>query len=201
MPAEAPEPVRERKRGDDEELLRRLMIRYQDGDREAANELVRRVAPMLFGFLSGPGRSRSDTEDLVQQCWLRIHKSRHTYRPSEPLLPWIFAVARHASLDEYRRRKRLDSRELLVEQLPENPQQPETPMAGLKDELGHYLEQLPASQREVILMMKVSGMSLEEVARATSSSVGSVKQKAHRAYEKLRRLLGDKDEYQHRSQV
>jgi RNA polymerase sigma-70 factor (ECF subfamily) len=49
---------------------------------------------------------------------------------------------------------------------------------------------LPASQREVILMLKVSDMSLEEVALATASSVGSVKQKAHRAYETLRRLLG-----------
>jgi RNA polymerase sigma-70 factor (ECF subfamily) len=39
-------------------------------------------------------------------------------------------------------------------------------------------------------MLKVAGMSLEEVARATSSSVGSVKQKAHRAYEKLRERMG-----------
>ena len=52
------------------------------------------------------------------------------------------------------------------------------------------LRGLPASQREVLLMLKVSGMSLEEVAKATGSSVGSVKQKAHRAYEKLRLLLG-----------
>jgi RNA polymerase sigma-70 factor (ECF subfamily) len=48
---------------------------------------------------------------------------------------------------------------------------------------------LPASQREVVSMLKVSGMSLEEVARATASSVGSVKLKAHRAYEKLRSVL------------
>jgi DNA-directed RNA polymerase specialized sigma24 family protein len=48
---------------------------------------------------------------------------------------------------------------------------------------------LPASQREVVSMLKVSGMSLEEVARATASSVGSVKLKAHRAYEKLRQVL------------
>ena len=48
---------------------------------------------------------------------------------------------------------------------------------------------LPPSQREVVSMLKVSGMSLEEVARATASSVGSVKLKAHRAYEKLRGVL------------
>jgi len=185
----------ERKRGVDEELLRRLMVRYQEGDRDAADELVRRMAPLLFGFLSAPGRSRSDTEDLVQQCWLRLHKSRQTYRSTEPVLPWVFAIARHASLDSFRRQKRIESREVMVDRLPEDAQQPETPMAGLKDELGYYLGQLPASQREVVLMLKVSGMSLEEVARATSSSVGSVKQKAHRAYTKLRSLLGEKHEH------
>jgi len=52
------------------------------------------------------------------------------------------------------------------------------------------LAPLPESQREVIEMMKVAGMSLEEVARATSSSVGSVKQKVHRAYKKLRETMG-----------
>jgi len=49
---------------------------------------------------------------------------------------------------------------------------------------------LPASQREVLVMLKVSGMSIEEVALATASTAGSVKQKAHRAYVKLRQLLG-----------
>jgi RNA polymerase sigma-70 factor (ECF subfamily) len=52
---------------------------------------------------------------------------------------------------------------------------------------------LPPSQREVVSMLKVSGMSLEEVARATASSVGSVKLKAHRAYEKLRAVLRSGD--------
>jgi RNA polymerase sigma-70 factor, ECF subfamily len=56
-------------------------------------------------------------------------------------------------------------------------------------DLEALLADLPPSQREVIAMLKVSGMSLEEVARATSSSVGSVKQKAHRAYDKLRKGL------------
>jgi RNA polymerase sigma-70 factor (ECF subfamily) len=51
------------------------------------------------------------------------------------------------------------------------------------------LASLPESQREVITMLKVSGLTLEETARATSSTVGAVKQKAHRAYERLRGLL------------
>ena len=48
---------------------------------------------------------------------------------------------------------------------------------------------LPESQREVVTMLKVDGLSLEEIARVTSSTTGAVKQKAHRAYDRLRRHL------------
>jgi RNA polymerase sigma-70 factor (ECF subfamily) len=51
------------------------------------------------------------------------------------------------------------------------------------------LEKLPDSQREVIVMLKVSDMSMEEVARATSSTIGAIKQKAHRAYARLREII------------
>jgi RNA polymerase sigma-70 factor (ECF subfamily) len=57
------------------------------------------------------------------------------------------------------------------------------------DGLSALLAPLSGSQREVIEMLKIAGMSLEEVARATSSSVGSVKQKVHRAYKKLRETM------------
>jgi DNA-directed RNA polymerase specialized sigma24 family protein len=48
---------------------------------------------------------------------------------------------------------------------------------------------LPDSQREAVTMLKVGGLSLAEVARATSSTVGAIKQMAHRAYRRLRELL------------
>ena len=57
---------------------------------------------------------------------------------------------------------------------------------GQTEELDALLAPLSRSQREVIEMLKVAGMSLEEVARATSSTVGSVKQRVHRAYKILR---------------
>jgi RNA polymerase sigma-70 factor (ECF subfamily) len=53
---------------------------------------------------------------------------------------------------------------------------------------------LPEAQREVVTMLKVGGLTLEEVARATSSTVGAVKQKVHRAYDRLRKLLQQADE-------
>jgi RNA polymerase sigma-70 factor (ECF subfamily) len=170
----------------DEDALRELMRRYQGGDPVAVEDLVRRLSPSLLSFLSGPLVSRSDADDLLQECWLRIHRSRHAYNATEPLLPWIFSIARHTRLDGYRRRRRHLLREVLVEKLPERAPTPECVWGSHVMKL---LDRLPEAQREVVVMLKVSGMTLEDVAHATASSVGSVKQKAHRAYARLRQLL------------
>jgi len=110
---------------------------------------------------------------------------RHTYRPGEPVLPWFYAIARRARIDHYRRSGRTTARERRLEELPDAAgafTEDEPPA----DDLETLLAPLSENQREVIRMMKVAGMSLEEVARATSCSVGSVKQKVHRAYKILR---------------
>jgi RNA polymerase sigma-70 factor (ECF subfamily) len=165
--------------------LESLMVRYQQGDLNAASELVTQLSPALHRFFMVQVVSRRYADDLLQETWLRIHQVRHTYRPGEPVLPWLYAIARHIRVDQYRKARRVEVREQQVERLPE---------AAVLDrdrgpDLDAMLSGLPESQREVVVMLKVSGMSLEEVARATSSSVGSVKQKAHRAYDKLRELL------------
>jgi RNA polymerase sigma-70 factor (ECF subfamily) len=172
-----------------EESLRQLMQAYQQGDSSAVGELVRRISPALLRYLTVGQANRSDAEDLLQECWLRVHRARHTYRPAEPVLPWIFAVARHTRLDGFRRDRRRQARELLVDVMPDvvSPDAPDSALAS--DQLRRLLDELPDAQREVIVMLKVSGMTLEEVARATSSTIGAVKQKAHRAYTKLRGLL------------
>jgi RNA polymerase sigma-70 factor (ECF subfamily) len=130
--------------------------------------------------------SRRFADDLLQETWLRIHESRHTYRPGQPVLPWLYAIARHVRVDQYRKVQRVETREQQVETLPEGGQ---PVSAAAAPDLQAILSTLPESHREVIFLLKGAGMSLEEVARATSSSVGSVKQKAHRAYEKLREVL------------
>jgi RNA polymerase sigma-70 factor (ECF subfamily) len=132
--------------------------------------------------------SRASADDLLQETWLRLHEVRHTYRQGEPVLPWLYAIARHIRVDHYRKAGRTSAREQSLDETPEMPAPRAAPAATLTME--ELLAPLPDSQREVVQLLKISGMSLEEVARATSSSVGSVKQKAFRAYEKLRERLG-----------
>ena len=164
------------------------MARYQAGDLTAARCLIDHLSPQLYRFLDAQSRTRADADDMLQETWLRIQRVRHTYRPGEPLSPWIYAIARRVRVDHYRKAIRATVRELRLEDLPDATVAAPAELSHA-DDLEQLLAPLSASQREVLEMLKVAGMSLEEVARATSCSVGSVKQKVHRAYEKLRRTM------------
>src|ERR1700689_1233809 len=95
------------------------MANYQQGDANAAGLLVDTFSPQFFRFFLGQVRSRELADDLLQDFWLRIHSARHTYRPSEPVLPWMYAIARRVRIDQYRKNRNRASRELQMEKLPD----------------------------------------------------------------------------------
>ena len=163
------------------------MERYQRADPEAPAALVAALSPALLRFFRSDAASREHADDLLQETWLRIHRVRHTYRPGEPVLPWLYAIARRVRIDGYRRTRRVLAHEISVDVLPEPAARPQ-PQGAVPD-MEKLLAALPTAQREVIAMLKLGGLTLEEVACATSSTVNAVKQKAHRAYQRLRRLL------------
>jgi RNA polymerase sigma-70 factor (ECF subfamily) len=171
-----------------ESNLETLMDLYQRGDFDAATALIECIGPQLHRFFVAQYGSRAEADDLLQETWLRIHKVRHTYRPGEPALPWFYAIARHIRIDHYRRsvRATIGAQKLHAMSRDTASVQEESDRT---DSLEALLAPLSESQREVIEMLKVAGMSLEDVARATSSTVGSVKQKVHRAYKKLRETM------------
>jgi RNA polymerase sigma-70 factor, ECF subfamily len=164
-----------------------LMARYQQADPGAVAVLVERLSPQLYRFFASQLGNRADAEDMLQDTWLRIHRVRHTYRAGDPVLPWVYTIARRVRVDNYRKRYRTSSREVGVDVLPECPHNDETRSLPSFEEL---VAVLPEGQREVVTMLKVDGLSLEEIARVTASTTGAVKQKAHRAYERLRKILG-----------
>jgi RNA polymerase sigma-70 factor (ECF subfamily) len=166
--------------------IEQLLLLYQQGDTAAAARLVRVLSPGFVRYCLSQGDSAQDVDDILQDIWLRIHRARHTYRPGTPAAPWLYAIARHTRLDARRRRQRFRVRELQADALPELPALVPEPGAANMTEI---LDCLPAGQREVLVMLKGCGMTLEEVARVTSSTIGAVKQKAHRAYTQLRALI------------
>ncbi|MBK7928324.1 MAG: RNA polymerase sigma factor [Bryobacterales bacterium] len=98
------------------------MSRYQQADPAAADELVARLHPILTRFYYALTGNARLVEDLLQECWLRIHRARHTYRPGDPVLPWVLAIARHTRVDQYRRWQRTSGRESSIDGIDRHPQ-------------------------------------------------------------------------------
>lgn len=152
-------------------LLPDLMARYQAADSAAAAALN----PILARFYFALTGDAPLVEDLLQECWLRIHRARHSYRPGQRR--WQRSAGRESHIDDVSRHLATDPRDLLDSRLQ---------ASAILD----ALQYLPEGQREVLMMLNVGDMSVDEVARATGSTTAAVKQKAYRAYQAIRHILG-----------
>jgi RNA polymerase sigma-70 factor (ECF subfamily) len=171
--------------------LARLMRRYQAGDAAAFHELFHAVSARLYRYLDmsdGEGMA----EDLLQQTWLHVHRARRTYDPTRPVLPWLFAIARNVRRHAFRERARARRRE--NEAATKRALVPPSAVS-VEEQLAvrEALDRLPAAQREVVLLTKFADLSVEETAAVLGLTAGAVKQKAHRAYGKLRIELAPGD--------
>ena len=176
------------------ESLGHLLVEYQQGNRQSANDFVALLHPVLYRYFLAQTGNPAQAEDLMQECWVRIHRGRCSYRPGEPVLPWAFAIARHTKIDEYRKDSARANREHAVAgSVPMSAGEPVTdPRRAMEQSLAvsailSRLHELPDGQREVFMLLKVHGMSVDEVASVVGSSRSAVKQKAYRAYETLRK--------------
>ena len=116
-----------------------------------------------------------------------VARVRHTYRGAEPVLPWLYAIARSVQVKDHRRRRWLAWGKAGVGIFPASSAREDK--AGSRPAFEELVGRLPQDQREVLTMLKISGLSAEQVARATSSTAWAVKRRLGRAYDGLRRLL------------
>ena len=79
-----------------------LMVRAQDGDRDAYRRLLEDIAPYLRPFVIRRQIDTSDVEDTVQDILFTIHAVRHTFDPSRPFEPWLAAIAHRRIADKHR---------------------------------------------------------------------------------------------------
>lgn len=166
-----------------------LMARYVDLDDRAAFEaLFRRYAPRLTGLFRGAGASETLAEDLLQQTFLQLHRARRDFRQGGRLRPWLFAIAINTQREHWRRLRRRPEEAFDPDHHAEPRVQPST--SSVRDRLlRRALDELPAMQREVILLHWFEGLPFDEVALAVGASEAAVKVRAHRGYERLRARL------------
>lgn len=172
----------------DDVALRELMVRYQAGDARAFEQLYDALWPSLRRYLIALARDAQRADDLLQDTFLQIHRSRRTYNPARPVRPWAFAVARHVWLMDQRTRRRkapphadLESAEL--------PIPPEVEGLAAGDDLRRALTRVAPDRAEALLLHHVWGFTFEEIGKMLGIRPGAARVRASRAMRVLRGLL------------
>ncbi len=166
-----------------------LMTRFRQSDTRAFEALFQRHARPVHGYLSRLTGSPAAAEDLVQQTFLSVVRSRGRFLEGARVKPWLYAIATNAARDWQRRRRPedlTDAGELPAGVPAEAPAPRDT---GLERAVQRALDQLPEGQRIPIMLHRFEGMGFAEIAEALGLTETAVKVRAHRGYARLRELL------------
>lgn len=168
-----------------------LMKAYVDGDHAAFKELFKRYAPMLTRLTVRHLRSEELAREVVQQTFFQMHAARRDFRQDRKLRPWVFTIAMNLVREHYRKKKRRKETDLDEAREPATEQE-RGPLERKERArlLREAMEKLPASQREVVELHWFEERPFGEVAQIVGSTEGAVRVRAHRAYKKLKELLG-----------
>jgi RNA polymerase sigma-70 factor (ECF subfamily) len=171
---------------DDERVLREAMAGYQSGSIEAFDVIYARLSAPLRQYLAALTRDAGRAQDLLQETFLQIHRSRHTYRADLPARPWVFAIARHVWMMDCRSRSR---RPAPAGELPDLPVPPEVAALADRQALARALAAVLPDRREALLLHHVWGFSFGEIGQLLGIRADAAKLRSSRGMADLRRLL------------
>ena len=176
-----------------------LMLRVKAGDRASFGLLLDMYRSPIVRFLYRKVQNRALAEELAQEVFLRVYRSRATYEPTARFNKWIYQIAARLGSNSRRDRKyerfqeSLDNRDFRkpIRQVPDRRWTVEELLVyQVKlDEVRRAVESLPAKQRAVVQMHKFAEMEYAQIAGVLNCTVPAVKSLMFRAHETLRTLL------------
>ena len=180
-----------------------LMLRVKRGDRAAFTELVEKYKQPVMNFVFRSLRDEAEAEDVAQNVFLQVYKSRARYERTAKFSTWLFTIARNLCLNEIRRRSRHPTESLEAVSPYAEDDQPSRQFEDKKnfspddDALHRELErkieaalaELPENQRTAIILYQRQEMSYEEIAEVLDCSLSATKSIIHRGRETLKEKL------------
>jgi RNA polymerase sigma factor (sigma-70 family) len=167
-----------------------LMEAVRNGDVAKLGILFERHHRALFDFLVRMTDNAAAAEDLVQDVFVRVLKYRATWRNEGRFDTWLFRIARNARADYFR--KRINSAS--IDEVADHPSGAPLPTELLARNrqlarLQHALMLLHEDKRELIILARYHGMTLEAIAELLGIEVGAAKVRIHRAVRELRDIF------------
>jgi RNA polymerase sigma-70 factor (ECF subfamily) len=176
-----------------------LMLRVREGDQASFGLLLERHRGPVIHFLYRMVQRQAVAEELAQEVFLRVYKSRTRYEPSAKFTTWLFRIATHLGLNWIRDGRTESREESLDQETAEGTTrqvvdrtrtvEQELVYRSKLREVRRAIECLPSKQRAAVLMHKYDEMEYSEIANVLSCSEPAVKSLLFRAYEHLRSRL------------
>lgn len=165
-----------------------------DEQEKVFNEIVKTYSERLYWHVRRFVLSHEDTDDLLQDIFLKIWTALPSFRGEAQLYTWVYRIATNETLNFLRRQKvraalqfrRLD--DVMEERIDADPY---FNGSAAERALSKAIARLPEKQRSVFIMRYYEEMSYEEIAAVTGTSVGALKASFHIAQEKVRAELGE----------
>jgi len=174
-----------------------LVVRAREGDSAALEELFLRYRQPVFRLVYRSVRNTDEAEDITQEVFIKAFERLHTFREQSRFSTWLMRIALNLCTDHARMQKR--RQELLQKEAvgklawmthPEPPDPDEVVHEGMVREAFHQaLQQLPESQRQLIVMRDLEEMEYDEMAQILGCTVGGVKLRVMRARRALKARL------------
>jgi RNA polymerase sigma-70 factor (ECF subfamily) len=155
-------------------------------------EAMLAAVPSLRAFAVSLCGNVDRADDLVQEALTRAIANIDSFRPGSNMSAWLFTILRNHFRSEYRKRRREveDPDGTYADRLKSQPDQ----VAHIEfEELREAMGQLPADQREALILVGASGFSCEEAAEICDCAVGTIKSRVSRARKRLATLLSIND--------
>lgn len=178
-----------------------LMLAFAAGDLGAFDALYARHRQGLYAFIARLLQGQEvAVDDVFQDAWLAVARSRASYRPTAKFRTWLFQIARNRTIDLLREKRPVLASELARSDDTADPfdaiadPSGPTPEAALDREeravaIKRALAALPTVQREAFLLREHGDLGLEEIARVTGVNVETAKSRLRYAVTKLRAAL------------
>lgn len=174
-----------------------LISRCQQGDQEALKEIFNQYHQKVYRIAYGVVRHREDALDIVQEVFIKLFRSIRKFQGRSRFYTYLYRMTMNTAIDHTRRMKKVPSFSMDEEeglQLSDNAERRPDRILDHKEleaRVKWAMDQLSPDQKAALIFREIEGLSYQEIAEATRSSIGTVMSRLHYGRKRVQELLKD----------